>query len=653
MSKKTIERKNMTQKIGGKITRQPDSEDAGQGVFFWWKQFDIDSDEKDEQLGFETESTIRFIQRNSSQRMDQLVFSTRLYSNNPAYNVTGAAFSRSSSASPNPTGSRMSFNLCSSVVDTLTSQVAKNKVVPTFITSGGVWGMQRKAEKLSKFTEGLFYEEHAHEKITYQARDAGVWGDGYLHPYRNSKDRAAIERVLPHEIVFDLVESMTGNLRQIHRVYLKDRGQLAYEHPEYREEIEQAPPASSRDIGAKGTAADLVLVTDSWHLRSGEDEDDGVFVRILSGTAQVIKKKKWDYDYFPFVDLEYSKRLIGGGGQGACERLQNLQGEINRMLITIQKSWWMGSTFKILSHINDKIPSQHFNNEVGPIIKWAGDVPPNYIAPQPVQTDAYQYVDSLIAKGYQQEGISQLSASNVKPLGINSGTALRTYDTIAEDRQLFFGQRVEQSALEVTRQCIDIVKEVYKEKGKYEVKFPNTNFVESIDWSDINLEMDEYWLKAFPTSSLPQEPAAKLETVTEYMQAGLISPRAGRRLLSMPDVEMSDKLANAAEELICKSIEDILYDGKKDVRPDSEWDLQLAKKISLEYMNFAKLNDCPEKKLKLLREFMSYIDDELGLTAPPVPMGSSPVPGAGPTVPMANPLPTPQSGLIPNVAGVA
>ena len=65
------------------------------------------------------------------------------------------------------------------VVDTLTAQVAKNKVVPTFITSGGVWGMQRKAELLNKFIEGVFYENNAHETIVYGARDAGVcvWGD--------------------------------------------------------------------------------------------------------------------------------------------------------------------------------------------------------------------------------------------------------------------------------------------------------------------------------------------------------------------------------------------------------------------------------------------------------------------------------------------
>ena len=63
-------------------------------------------------------------------------------------------------------------------------------------------------------------------------------------------------------------------------------------------------------------------------------------------------------------------------------------------------------------------------------------------------------------------------------------------------------------------------------------------------------------------------------------------------------------------------------------------------------MNFAKLHNCPEKYLNELRTWMSYVDDELGLTMPPPP----PIAAAG--APQASPMPIPQSGLIPNVPGL-
>lgn len=648
MSAKSVERKNMVQSVGGKVTREAKTEQNAVGKFYWWKKVDIEAKGDkakvaDAQLAHEIQGTILFLTEHQKGRVEQLTVATRLYGNSNAYNQIGASFGRSAPTST-PSANRISYNLCSSVIDTLTAQIAKLKIVPTFITSGGIWGMQRKAENLSKFVEGMFYEQKVQEKRTYQFRDSGIWGDGVLHIYRDDNDRAAVQRALPHEFLIDIVESIVGPVRQLHRIKIADRGMVAALFPDHEEAIMACQPSNYRDLGSDGSAADLITVSESWHLESGKGRGDGFRVVTLLDNSEILTKQKYEKPYFPFVILAYSKRPLGAWGQGACERLQNLQGEINRLMITIQKCMWLGAGFKILSHVTDKVPTQHFNNEIAPIIKWSGNIKPEYIAPQFVQAEISPYIDSLIAKGYQQEGCSQLQASNLKPLGVNSGAALRTYDQVAEDRQLFVAQRVEDAALEIARQMIEVVKDIFKEKNQYKVNFPNTNFLESIDWKDINLEMDEYWLKAFPTSELPEEPLAKLETVQEYAQAGFISPRAARRLLAMPDVEMSDKLANAAEELICKSIEDILYDKAKDVRPDAEWDLQLAKTMALQYMNYAKLNSCPEDRLALLRDFMAYVDDEITKTLPPA------APPGGNVVPMANPQPTPTSNMIPNMA---
>ena len=650
---KTISKKTMTQSVDGKVTREAQVDGDDRGRYYWWRETD-----NDDALAHQIASTIKFIQKHQSQRVNQLTVATRLYGNSQAYNQLGASFSRTSNAVSTPQASRISFNLCASVVDTITAQIAKNKVVPTFITSGGIWGMQRKAEQLSKFIEGCFYEQDVHTKRVYQFRDAGIWGDGVLYVYRDAEDRAAVERAYPHEFLIDLVESTVSNKpRQLHRIKVADRGIIMEEFgdtPENIEAIERCPPAGESEVGSSPSAADLIAVAQSWHLPSSKKATNGLCVISLPDIGKVLYKEEYKKNYYPFVVLPYSKRATGFWGQGACERLQNIQGEINRSMILVQKSMWMGGSFKILSHISDKVPTQHFNNEVGPIIKWSGNIPPQYIAPSFIQPEVSQWIDGLIDKGFRQEGVSQMQAASMKPMGVNSGAALRTYDQITEDRQLFIAQQCEKAALEIARQMIEVVKDVHKEKGSYKVTYPNTNFIESIDWSEIGLKDDEYQLKAFPTSELPEEPMAKLETVQEYMQAGLITPRAGRRLLTMPDVEIADKLANAAEDLICKSIEDILYDGKN-VRPDSEWDLNLAMDYSLKYMNYAKLNNCPEARLAKLRRFMAYINDALGLTQPPLPPMAAAGPAApgGPVVPMANPAPTPTSNMIPNTAGAA
>lgn len=652
----TISRKNMTQTVDGKVTREAKKDlEQANGAYFWWKDW---QSAKDEDLANGIGGSLKFMMDRQNTRITRLVQSTRRYGNNAEQsNLIGATFTMSTSANAVPSTSRIGFNLCSSVIDTLTAQVAENKVVPTYITSGGVWGMQRKAEQLSKFTEGIFYENDAHEMITYQARDAGVWGDGLIHVYEGDDDRVKYERVMPHEIVVDIVESLVKTVpSQLHRPKVGDRGvllELYADDEDAVKAITNAAPANNQTIGGQGTAADLIVIVESWHLRSGKNAKDGVHVISLPDSGKVLLKEEYNKDYYPFVKLGYCKNLLGYWSMGACDRLASLQSEINRLMILDQKSRWMQASFKILVENTSKVVSQHLNNEVGAIIRYTG-TPPQYITPPAIDNSNGEKIESLKRDGYQQEGVSMMAAANVKPVGINSGTALRTYDTIADKRQIFFGQRVESSALELARQSIECAKDIAKRKGgSYKVRFPNTNFVEEIDWADINLQMDEYWLKAFPTSELPEEPAAKLETVQEYMQAGMISPRAGRRLLRMPDVEMSDKLANAAEELICKSIEEIIYDSEM-VRPDAEWDLTLAKQLALEYMNFAKLNDCPAKNIRKLRNFMKYVDDELGVVQQAVEgqqalatLQQMQQQAAQPT---ANPMPTPKSPMVPLAA---
>ena len=126
-----------------------------------------------------------------------------------------------------------------------------------------------------------------------------------------------------------------------------------------------------------------------------------------------------------------------------------------------------------------------------------------------------------------------VAAEAVKPQGVDSGAAMRTFDEIGDDRLMFFSQQVERAVLEIGRQMIEAAKDIYKRKRHFVVAFPQATFMESIDWADIKLDEDEYVLKAYPISTLPDDPAGRLAFVQEQMQAGLISPRAGRKLLQM------------------------------------------------------------------------------------------------------------------------
>lgn len=642
----TIDASKMTKKVydinGKLISSQDPKEDqaVGEAVnFHWWKK--NEKGEYAENIATQIAGTIKFMQRHQSSRIEQLTASTRLYGNSSAFNLIGTGFTRANSVNSNPQSQRISFNLCASVGDTLTAKIAKLKVLPHFITNGGDWEVQQRAEDLNKFAEGMIYETKLHEKATYAFRDGYVWGNGILY-IGEVRGKIFVERVYPHELIVDLIETLSGPPTQMHRVKICDRSVLLGMFPDCKEQIMKALPANFEDIGGLGTAADLVTFTASWHLPSNPDADDeesdGCYAVCVGD--QTLDVQPYLKDYFPFPMTSYNRRLLGFWGQGGCERLQNLQGEINRLMILVQRSMWMGGSFKVLVKIGSKVVSQHLNNDVGTIIHYAGDVPPQYITPPMIQQDIYSYIDSLITKGYNQEGVSLLDASSVKPLGVDSGKALRTMTDIADDRQEFIKQDMENFVIECVRQMIEKAKDINKGKKPLKVMFPSANFCETINWKDVEIDSDKYVLKAFPMSSLADDLTGRLQDVQELMQAGIISPRAGRKLLRRPDLEMADSLASAAEDLLCRKIENCLKKGEK-AAAEPTMDLTLGKQLCLEYINYAQFHGCPQDKVQLVDDFLNLINDMLGVNAPQETQGTG--------QPQADPAAPPVSDLIPNV----
>jgi hypothetical protein len=192
-----------------------------------------------------------------------------------------------------------------------------------------------------------------------------------------------------------------------------------------------------------------------------------------------------------------------------------------------------------------------------------------------------------------------------------------------------------------------VIKKIAKDKGgSYEVTFPQSNFVETIDWKDINIDEDQYVLKAFPTSSLSDDLTGRLSDVQELAQAGFISPRTAQRLMGMPDVEMLDTLTSAAENRIHQMLENILDDGDFEP-PETNHDLTLAGQLWLQYYNYAQYMGAPVERMNLLLKWKSQLTAVTQVAAVGAAQMQAQAQAAA-QPPLANPTATPQSNLLPN-----
>lgn len=618
---------------GNKVTFKTRATDETMTLQQWWLEKDSDK------ASAEALTTAAYLKESQAYRYRQTAIYARLYGNQSLYSFAGANISKMDQTYGLPQ-ERPTFNLVQSVTDTLVSRITQSRPQPVFLTDNGDYKQRTLAKKLNNFILGEFYQTKAYELAQTVLRDALVAGTGVLHTFETPDNRVGLERVLLTELLVDPNEAMYGEPRQLYRIKLVDRDVLMANFGDSKamcEKIEMAAksyPDNSAD--ASKSVSDLVMVVESWKLRSGKKMNDGRHMLSISSGSLIDEEYK--KDRFPFTFMHYAPRLLGFWSQGVAEQLMGTQMELNSILYTISRAIKLVGVPRVFQEDGSKVVAAHHNNEIGVIIKYRGVKPSYEVAPCNAP-ELYAERDKLIAYGYQQSGVSALQASSQKPQGLDSGEAIRTYDDISTDRFASLSRRYDNMFIDLTYQIIDLAKDITEREGSYSTVYPNKNSTKEIDLKKADLIADTFVVQCFTQSSLPKDPAGRLAKVTEMVQSGMISLQEGRRLLDYPDLEQIEKLANAGEERIFQILDDIIENGKYTV-PDPFMDLNLATQLTVQYINLYGQAKLEESKAQKLRDFFSQIQ-MLKQAAQPPPQPQM-------NAPQAQAQPQPQSPLIPN-----
>jgi hypothetical protein len=621
----------MAKKIDYKsFNGEPNTEEQGFNRR-WWTAQNLD------ELCQGIAGVLKTINDFDGKRQTQYQTSIRLYGNADIMGINGLSVSKVA-GNQNTLKDRISYNVVQSTIDTITAKIAKNKPKPLFLTSGGDYKMQRKAKKLTKFVDGVFYQNKIGELASMAFKDACIFADGMVHVYAED-GQVKYERVLPSEIFVDFLDGQHGDPRQMHRVKDIDRDVLLDMFPSHKKAILECNAVSDLIIAGHQHITDRITVAESWHLPSGKDASDGLHV--ISINNQVLFKEKYEKSFFPFAKMTWSRRPRGYWGMSLAESIQNIQLEINKLLWVIQRSMHLAGSFKIFVENSSKIVKEHLSNDLGSIIAYSGQQP-TYLVPPIVPPEVYQHLQTLKNAAYEQAGISQLSASSQKPAGLNSGKALREYNDIETERFMMVGQGYEDFHLQLSMLSVSVAKDIYADDKSYSINVPGKKFIETIKWSEVDLPDDSFILKAYPVSSLPNDPSGRLQTVQEYVQAGFYTQRTAKRLLDFPDLEATDDLQTAEEDYLHKILEAMVEDGEY-TPPDPYDNLELAQELSLEYIAQGKRDVVPEDKMEMLRLFNSQVQ-ELKAKAE---QATAPAPMAGGA--QAAPMAPPVSDMLPNL----
>ena len=601
----------------------------------WWKSDD------EAQLAQDLCSTAAYLKQIQQYRIRQLAVDVRLYCGLEIYSYAGSNVSKMDKTKTLPSD-RPTFNLIQSATDTLVSRLSQARPQPKFLTDGADYKQRHLAQRLNQFILGEFYQTHAYDKATKILRDCIVMGTGALKVYEGDDGKVQVDRVLITDLYVDDNDAINGEPQQLIQLKLMDRDKLVANNPKSEGIIAGTPqsyPDNAPDSGR--STSDQVMVVEGWKLPSGTDPDAPGYIpgrHTLATVNGVIFDEEWHKSKFPFVFMNYSDPFLGFFGQGLATQLFGTQMTLNRILYTIARAITLVGVPRVFQEQNSKVVSAHNNNEVGVIIKYTGTKPIYEVAPCNAP-ELYAERDKLIQYGFQQCGVSAMQATSQKPEGLNSGAAIRSYDDISTDRFAELSKKYDNVFVELAYMITECAKDIAKKYGKYQTVYPNKDGTKEIDLPAMKFLEDPFVIQCFTESSLPRTPAGRIATVTEQVQAGMLSLKEGRRLMRFPDLEQNERLDNASEERIFQMLDTIVEDGKPQ-QPDPFLDLALASQLTVQYINLYGAAKLEEEKMDMLHSFFIQTQRLIQQATPP----------AMPQAPQAQakPMPQPSSPLVPN-----
>lgn len=577
---------------------------------------------------------VRRIRDEQAGRLDGLTRAARLFGDTPLLGLTPGTWNKTAVQG----FGRLSLNIVRAIVTTAHADLVQGPAPrPMFVTSGGDYEIQRRAQGMTKAVAGVFYATKFDATARGVALHSGNFGEGIVKVFAEH-GRVKVERVFPWELWVDEADGYAGDPRSMYQVKWIDRSVLQELYPKHEEAIEQntSPDLDAALTLSRDRFSDQVLVIEAWHLPSGPDADDGRHVICVEGAT--LLDEEWDDDSFPFVRLSWSQPLAGYWSAGLADELIGIQYEINSTIEKIRKALALCAVPRVFLERSSKIVSGHLSNQPGEIVHYTG-TPPIFDVARAVSPELVQHLDRLWGRAFQLTGVSEMNASSMKPAGLSSGRALRVYADLQSKRFAAWGKAWQDFYVNVAEQVVKLMKRLAEDDPDIEVVYHDEKRrrIERIRWTDVDLERDAYVLQAFPVSALPSTPAGRLAALEEMVNGGLIDQATFKRLADFPDLEAEMALEAAPQDLIEQALERMLYDDEPAFfAPEPFFDLQLCLSLGAKHYMHAKLQGVPEDRLELVRRFLVATQALLQPPAPPGPAPGAP-PDAGPMPPGAMP----------------
>jgi hypothetical protein len=457
------------------------------------------------------------------------------------------------------------YNLVASCTDTMAGHILRNKVRPQFVTDKGSVEQKERAAAMQRGVEGEFFAAGLYGTRARSVCKRGLILDagGVKWTVDVANKRIDSCLVWPHEFFVPPEEERRDCVTQMVHIFDVDRQVLLGAFPDFADEINAAKPVTAQN-SAPDMITDRVEVREAWHLpstrvekaKTGEDADehgnaphDGLRVLAIEGVTLV--SEPWDFDFFP---VSWFKPMGAEGSywsRGYPERLAGAQQKLNEYQDRIDAILKLHARPLLVTWLRAGLNPAKITNNVATIL--TSKVPPSQalwqMTPQAVPRELVERVQAIIAWGEKQAGLSELSINAQKPAGLGEhAPALRHLADQESVRQTEIFSAWEQFYLDSAKIVVACLRMLVEKVPDYESTFANNEEFQRVKWAKVDLGADKYHLTCQPSNLLPLTPSARIATLLEMVQAGMITPREAMSRFTNPDVKDLLGDQSAAEE---------------------------------------------------------------------------------------------------------
>lgn len=470
-------------------------------------------------------------------------------------------------------------NVIKSIIDTLVSKIAQSNVRPYFNTINGSYTDMQAALQTQNYFDQLFDTENVNRTVSEAFRDACIFDTGYVYI-----DTDKIEKAEPYNVYLDPREA-ANNLH-----YTK----MYYERTNFP--VSQLPDKVRQEIRNKS----IEYCTYGIYISA----IDHTKVYIING--RVLSTEDYKPDVIPLVVIPYSPLTFGGSTLSIVDTLYSIQTQIDLLQQKITEASNLSPANTIFLPEDNGIKPSMIDNRVGNIMTFR-PVPGSTGAPIAISTPSFiseQYRDQVndyINKCYELVGISQLSATGVKPSGVDSGIALSTLENVESDR-------FETQLKTVIRAYVDCAKLVIQLKNADDNILPEANNIYNMKWKDIASSIKNLKIQFSAADSLSKDPSVKLQQLESLVANGIIPQNRVAQLMELPDIQTGYNLANNAVNAVYAVINDCLEHDNYEV--PSYVPFTLLKEEIINTQLSLKASNRPEnlKDIDRLQELYSVVE---------------------------------------------